>query len=74
MDDINNKTDIANLIANRDDITFDEAMESVEECQQEIDSLLESGAEAYELHSMAQDAIQNTLGLEPDYMEIFIAF
>jgi len=74
MDNINNKTDLANLIAGRDDITFDDAMETVEECQQEIDSLLESGAEPYELHDMAQDAIHNTLGLEPDYMFIFIDF
>jgi hypothetical protein len=68
------KSDLIKLIARRDGCTIDEAAETVEECQQEIDSLLESGAEPYELYDMAQDAIQNTLGLEPDYMQIFIDF
>ena len=62
------------MIARRDNISLEEAQEAVEECAEEIATLLEdphyhNPAELYEL---AVDILANDLGIEPDYLDVIL--
>ena len=59
-----NKVELAQLIARRDGISFNEAMEIVDDCANE----LESAGSIIE----AENIIQDLLDLEPDYLDIFL--
>lgn len=62
-----NKHELAQMIAKRDGISYEEAMESVENCAEEINEACMAGD-----LDMAEDALHYWLGLEPDYLEIFL--
>lgn len=60
--------ELASMIANRDGISFDEAADIVEKCQIEIDYI----AAKHGSEKEAEDAIYYWLGLEPDYLDLFL--
>ena len=55
--------EIIDILRERDGITYDEAMNLVENCRNELHELIESGATLIE----CEDCIADWLGLEPDY-------
>ena len=61
---MDNKFELARMIAGRDAISFEEAMEVIENCQKEIDMATNIDE--------AEEAIEYWLGLEPDYLDIFL--
>lgn len=61
---MNNINDIANVIARRDEISFNEAMEAINNC---IDELRE-----IQTLEEAEDCIAFWLGLEPDVLDILL--
>ena len=60
--------DIIKLISKRDGISYNEAANYVEECQDEIDYILNHNPS----YDAVADCIASTLGLEPDYMDILM--
>lgn len=62
--EINSLEDMARMIAKRDDISFNEAMELIDNCAEEIDC-----AESLD---EVEDTLAYWLGLEPDYLDLFI--
>lgn len=62
--EINTLEDMARMIAKRDDISFNEAMELIDNCAEEIDY-----AESLD---EVEDTLAYWLGLEPDYLDLFI--
>lgn len=64
----NNKNELANLISNRDGISFSEALQVISNCQVEIDYI----AAKHGTLNEAEDAIYYWLGLEPDYLDLFL--
>lgn len=67
--DYNNITDIIKLIARRDNISYIEAENIVQECQDEIDEAL-----MYGRFQEAEDILASYLGLEPDYLDAFLGY
>ena len=65
------KQDIVKILMKRDHMTLNEAWDLINETQEEIDYLL-SGSDPmlYE----AEDIIKSNLGLEPDYLDAFLAW
>ena len=62
-----NKVELAQLIAHRDGISFNEAIEIVDDCANELESAFSAGSIIE-----AENIIQDWLGLEPDYLDIFL--
>ena len=62
--EINTLEDMARMVAKRDDISFNEAMELIDNCQEEIDNA--------ETLDEVEDALAYWLGLEPDYLDLFL--
>lgn len=62
------KKDIAEILVRRDNITYDEALDIIEECQDEVDEAMERGAGFDEV----EDILESTLGLEMDYVWAFL--
>lgn len=62
------------MIARRDGISLEEAQEAVEECAEEIATLLEDPHyhNPMELYELSVDILADNLGLEPDYLEIVL--
>lgn len=60
--------DIAKLIARRDNISIEEARDSVRQCQMELDMIVDAGGSLDD----AEDCVAFWLGLEPDYIEYLI--
>lgn len=60
--------EIIRILMNRDRISREEAEEVVEQCQDEIEEIIESGGTYID----AEDAIAYWLGLEPDYLDYFL--
>ncbi len=64
---INTVEDIINLISRRDNISYLEAMNTVNECMEEIEGAIIRGN-----WQEAEDLVASYLGLEPDYLDILI--
>ena len=57
---------IVEILMRRDGISRNEAENLVEQCQQELASMLEQGS-LYSLHDY-EETVADWLGLEPDYL------
>lgn len=67
------KEELGLLLAKRDQIEFEDAMELVNSVQEQIDELFEVDDDnPYGLFEVIEDLIACELGLEPDYMELFL--
>lgn len=62
-----NVDDIINLIARRDNISVDEAINIVNDCMEELESAIMRGN-----WQEAEDIVASYLGLEPDYLDILM--
>ncbi len=62
--------DLASMIARRDNISENEAMNLVEGCRNEIEDILAHDGTLFD----AEDAVASWLGLEPDYLDILWPF
>ena len=56
--------EIAEIIMRRDNISYNEAMDLVEQCQDELEILVQGGGSLDD----AEDCVAYWLGLEPDYL------
>lgn len=56
------------ILMERDNLSYTEAANIVEEVQEEIAEAIDAGAGLYEI----EDIIASELGLEPDYLEDFL--
>lgn len=56
--------EIVSLIACRDNISIEEAYDSVRQCQSELDMIVDGGGSLDD----AEDCVAFWLGLEPDYL------
>ena len=64
---MNNVEDIINLISRRDNISYIEAINVVNECMEEIEGAVMRGN-----WQEAEDIVASYLGLEPDYLDILM--
>lgn len=62
-----NKYELAELISHRDGISMNDAMNCIEECSKEIEYALET-----EDYNEVESILADFLGLEPDYLDIFL--
>lgn len=56
--------EIAQLIASRDNISIEEAFDSVRQCQSELDMIVSAGGSLDD----AEECVAFWLGLEPDFL------
>ena len=68
------REDLIRLIANRDGISMDEARLMVDECAQEISTLLDDDpfTDPDELYYQVTETLADYLGLEPDYLDLVL--
>ena len=59
--------ELASMIAERDKISFLEAMSAVRDCAQEMEYAYMNGS-----LDEAEDVLKNSLSLEPDFLDLFI--
>lgn len=59
--------ELATMIACRDGISVDEAYEAIEETQDMLQEAFAAGS-----ITMAEDILAGELGIEPDYLDLFI--
>lgn len=59
--------ELAQMIAKRDSISFEEAFAAVRDCAAEMEQAFFNGS-----LDEAEDILRLDLGLEPDYLDIFI--
>jgi len=59
--------ELAQMISKRDGISFNEAMACVDECAAEMETAFMRGS-----FNAAEDALADILGLELDYLDLFI--
>lgn len=64
---MNTVEDIIQLISRRDNISYIEAMNIVNECMEEMESAITMGN-----WQEAEDILASYLGLEPDYLDILM--
>ena len=64
---INTVEDIINLISRRDNISYLEAINIVNECMEEMEEAIIHGN-----WQEAEDLVASYLGLEPDYLDILM--
>lgn len=64
---MNTVEDIINLISRRDNISYIEAMNIVNECMEEMEGAVMRGN-----WQEAEDILASYLGLEPDYLDILM--
>lgn len=64
---MNSVDDIINLIARRDNISYLEAMNIVNECMEEMENAVLNAN-----WQEAEDILASYLGLEPDYLDILM--
>lgn len=64
---MNTVDDIINLISRRDNISYIEAMNVVNECMEEMENAVLNAN-----WSEAEDILASYLGLEPDYLDILM--
>lgn len=65
--EVNVVNDIINLISRRDNISYIEAMNVVNDCMEEIEGAVIRGN-----WQEAEDIVASYLGLEPDYLDILM--
>lgn len=66
------KEEIIKILMRRDEITEEEAKELVDECQYCINDILDSELSDFERMEEIEFAIEDYLGLEPDYIFAFL--
>lgn len=66
------KYDIIQTLMNRDCMSQEDAEDLVEDVQYEIDALMDTGVEGMAGVLDAEEIIYDMLGLEPDYLMVFI--
>ena len=68
------RKELVELIAQRDGISFEEAFQCVEDCAEQLSELFDEdyNESPYTLYETATDIMRNTLGLEPDYLDILL--
>lgn len=71
MSDITTIEELAQLIAERDKLSYEDSLGLVQEVKEEIESLLEDSEDVYCLLFAIEDLIESKLGLEPDYIDMF---
>ena len=59
--------ELAKMIAKRDDISYEEALTIVRDCAADMEHAFYNG-NLFE----AEDILASNLGLEPDYLDLFI--
>ena len=59
--------ELAVMISNRDGVTFDEAFETIRDCAADMEHAFYDGN-----LNEAEDILRDYLGLEPDYLDLFI--
>lgn len=59
--------ELASMISERDKISYMEAMSAVRDCAAEMELAFYDGS-----LDEAEDILKDTLGLEPDYLDLFI--
>ena len=59
--------ELATMISKRDGISYNEAMEAIHDCAEEMEFQFQRGS-----LDGAEDALRTILGLEPDYLDLFI--
>ena len=62
-----NLTELAWMIAKRDNISFNEAYAAVDECQDMINDAM-----VYGTLDEIEDILRTELGIEPDYFDLFL--
>lgn len=68
---INSLHELAQMIARRDNISFNEASTLVNDTQYELVKVIE-GCTGEMLYEYAVDVLEDMLGIEPDYLELFL--
>lgn len=63
--------ELAQMIARRDGISFDEAWTAIIDTQEEIQYVLTSQMSAGLMYTNAVEILQENLGIEPDYLDLF---
>ena len=66
------KEEVINILMNRDGISYLEAENIFEECQKIIADILDSELDDFERLAEIEFAIEDYLGLEPDYLFAFL--
>ena len=64
---------LAEIIMERDDISYDEAFALVQDTQDEIMGIIEEEESPSLAYQMAEDVLRDNLNLEPDYLMYVIA-
>lgn len=59
--------ELAKMIAKRDDISYNEALIAVHDCAADMEHAFYNGS-----LNEAEDILRDYLGLEPDYLDLFI--
>ena len=59
--------ELAQMIAKRDNISYNEAMSAERDCAAEMETAFFNGS-----LDEAEDILKDYLGLEPDYLDLFI--
>lgn len=59
--------ELATMIANRDNISYDEAFETIRDCAADMEHAFYNGS-----LNEAEDILRGYLSLEPDYLDLFI--
>jgi len=59
--------ELAQMIAKRDNISYDEALAAVRDCAVEMEQAFYKGS-----LTEVEDILREDLGLEPDYLDLFI--
>jgi hypothetical protein len=59
--------ELATMISQRDGISYRDAMEQIRDCAAEMESAFDRG-DLFEV----EDILKDWLGLEPDYLDLFI--
>lgn len=68
-----NKAQLTEMIAHRDGITYNEAENAIEDCVRNIYNYLDDEEiDYYTLYELVADEIRDSLGLEPDYIDILL--
>lgn len=65
--------ELAQMIARRDGISFDEAQTAIIDTQEEIQYVLASQMSAGLMYTNAVEILQENLGIEPDYLDLFFS-
>lgn len=60
-------SELATMIAKRDGISENEAYEAIHDCMKDMESAFMNG-----LLDEVEDILREDLGLEPDYLDLFI--